>query len=80
MIIIKCAKCNGKIFKYIKIGKCRLLHCWKDRIAEDLSVHNGNNIECNCGVIIGIDKGKESDILSGINSNSAISTAKPNQQ
>ena len=59
MIIIKCAKCNGKIFKYVKIGKGRLLHCWKDRIAEDLSVHNGNNIECNCGVIIGIDKGKE---------------------
>lgn len=58
MIIVKCAKCKGKIFRYLKIGKGRLWHCWKDRIIEDYSVRDGNQIKCQCGNVIGIDDKK----------------------
>lgn len=58
MLTIKCAKCKTKIFRYFKIGKGRLLHCWKNRIVKDYSVHNGKRIECQCGNVIGVDKGK----------------------
>ncbi len=56
-MIIKCSKCNKKIFKYIKIGKGRLLHCWKDRIVENSSKVDKKNIRCSCGNLIGIDEG-----------------------
>ena len=58
MLIIKCAKCKRKIFKYVKIGKGKLWHCWKDRIIEDFSVHEGKNIKCTCGNQVGIDEKK----------------------
>ena len=57
MIIIKCAKCKNKVFRYIKVGKGRLLHCWKERIAEDYSLRDGNEVKCQCGNLIGIDEG-----------------------
>jgi hypothetical protein len=55
MIIIKCSRCNKKIFKYIKIGKGRLLRCYKDRIFEDFSVNDKTDVKCECGNLIGID-------------------------
>lgn len=58
MIVIKCARCKGKIFKYVKVGKGRLLHCWKGRIVEDYSVRDGSEIKCQCGNLIGIDEGR----------------------
>jgi len=58
MIIIKCAKCRREIFKYHKVGKGKLWHCWKGRIIEDYSVKKGNKIFCQCGNLIGIDQGK----------------------
>ena len=58
MIIIKCAKCGKKIFKYVKIGKGHLWHCWKARIVEDFSIHEGAEIKCTCGNVIGYDVGK----------------------
>ena len=58
MLNIKCARCKQKIFRYVKIGKGKLWHCWKDRIIEDYSIHDSNYIKCNCGNIIGIDEGK----------------------
>jgi hypothetical protein len=58
MLIIKCAKCRRKVFKYVKIGKGKVWHCWKDRIIEDLSIHEGKNIKCNCGNLVGIDEEK----------------------
>ena len=56
MLIIRCAKCRARIFKYRKIGKGRLLHCWKDRILEDHSIRTGEEIRCECGNLIGIDE------------------------
>jgi hypothetical protein len=58
MMIIKCSKCKQKIFKYVKIGKGKLWHCWKDRIIEDQSIHEGKNIKCKCGNFIGKDEEK----------------------
>lgn len=55
MITIKCARCKRKIFRYIKIGEGRLLHCWKARIVEDYSVHDGKKVKCQCGNLIGIE-------------------------
>ena len=58
MIIVKCAKCEGKIFKYQKIGKGRLWHCWKDRIIKDYSIRDGNEVKCQCGNLVGIEENK----------------------
>ncbi|MBI9071222.1 MAG: hypothetical protein JEY94_06470 [Melioribacteraceae bacterium] len=53
MLIIKCAKCNSKIFKYEKAGKGRVLNCWFDRIKKDYSVTEDENKKCKCGSVIG---------------------------
>jgi DNA-directed RNA polymerase subunit RPC12/RpoP len=53
MLTIKCARCKRKIFKYEKIGKGKVLRCYKDKIKEDHSIHDGNLIKCSCGNIIG---------------------------
>jgi hypothetical protein len=58
MLTIRCAKCRAKIFKYRKIGKGRLLHCWKDRIVEDHSIRSGAEVRCRCGSLVGIDEQK----------------------
>jgi hypothetical protein len=58
MLNIICARCKRKIFRYVKLGKGKLCHCWKDRIVEYLSIKNGTNITCKCGNIIGIDEDK----------------------
>jgi len=58
MLTIKCARCNQKIFRYVKIGKGKLWHCWKGRIVEDFSIHSGKNVFCKCGNLIGVDEGK----------------------
>lgn len=58
MLTVRCNKCKRRIFGYLKYGKGRLLHCWKDRIVRDYSVHEGDDIKCECGNLIGVDEGK----------------------
>ena len=58
MLTIKCVKCQKKLFRYVKFGKGKLIHCWKKRIIENYSIIDGNKIMCECGTIIGIDEGK----------------------
>jgi len=58
MLTIKCARCNQKIFRYVKIGNGKLWHYWKGRIVEDLSIHDGKSVSCKCGNLIGVDEGK----------------------
>lgn len=65
MIRIRCSECNEKIFRYVKIGKGKLLHCWKDRIAKDYSVKDGKKVKCQCGNIVGVDEGKWIKMYSG---------------
>jgi hypothetical protein len=58
MITIRCARCQQKVFRYQKLGKGRLWHCWKARIVGDYSVREGNEVKCSCGNVIGTDQGK----------------------
>jgi len=58
MITIRCARCKRKIFRYVKIGRGKIWHCWKDRVVEDFSIHSGKDIKCPCGNLIGVDDGK----------------------
>ena len=58
MFVVKCAKCKTKLLKYRKIGKGKLLRCWKDRIEKDYTSKKNSFMVCpNCGEIIGIDEG-----------------------
>lgn len=54
---IRCAKCNSKVFKYLKVGKGRVLQCWKSRIQENYTNQKGTSVTCLCGNVIGIDTG-----------------------
>jgi DNA-directed RNA polymerase subunit RPC12/RpoP len=58
VLVIRCAKCRAKLFRYKKIGDGRVLHCWKDRILEDHSKRSGDEVRCPCGSLIGIDEKK----------------------
>lgn len=58
MIIIKCAKCKSKIFKYRKVGEGRVLRCYKDRIVKYYPIRDKGKIQCLCGQLIGVDEGK----------------------
>jgi hypothetical protein len=58
MLTIKCARCKGKLSRYLKLGKGRVLRCYKSRIKNDRSVRNGRQVLCQCGNLIGIDEQK----------------------
>lgn len=58
MLTIKCASCKTKIWKYDKIGKGKVLRCHKSKITRKYNfLLEGNKVTCECGNIIGIDKG-----------------------
>ena len=58
MLIIRCAACKKKLWRYDKIGQGEVLRCHKDRITKMLNSQiNGHKIQCPCGKDIGIDKG-----------------------
>lgn len=59
MLIVKCAACKLKLWRYDKIGKGEVLRCHKARIDKIYNAPqvNGDKIECQCGKAIGIDKG-----------------------
>ncbi len=58
IIIIRCNRCKQKIYRYQKIGRGHILRCYKKRILEDHSVHEGKIVKCSCGNKIGVDKGR----------------------
>ncbi len=57
MLVIRCAACRRKLWRYQKIGKGALLRCHKARIDRvwHLEVVDGKAV-CACGQVIGIDK------------------------
>ncbi|HSQ85051.1 MAG TPA: hypothetical protein VLM43_10025 [Desulfobacterales bacterium] len=58
MLILKCAACKKKLWRYDKIGPGEVLRCHKDRIIKMYASNRENNkIKCLCGKDIGIDKG-----------------------
>jgi hypothetical protein len=58
MIIIKCTRCKRKILKYKKIGRGRVIRCYKDRIMKIYPIQDQQNLQCSCGEYIGVDEGK----------------------
>jgi len=59
MLLIKCATCKRKLWKYEKFGRGEVLRCYKSRIDREFEfIQEGNKILCLCGKEIGIDKGK----------------------
>ncbi len=58
MLLIKCAGCKSKLFKYEKIGKGQVLVCHKSRIGKIFCLEtSGDKVLCKCGVEVAIDKG-----------------------
>ena len=57
MLIIKCAGCKRKLFRYDKIGKGAVLRCYFKRISKyyDLQISD-ETVSCPCGKIIGHKK------------------------
>ncbi len=58
MLVLRCAACKRKLWKYDKIGQGEVLRCHKDRIKKHYFwQQDGHKIKCLCGKDIGIDKG-----------------------
>lgn len=58
MLIIRCAACRSKLWRYDKIGQGKVLRCHKDRIKKIFNYQlEGHKIQCPCGKDIGIEKG-----------------------
>ena len=59
MLVLRCAACRKKLWRYEKIGKGEVLRCHKARIDRDYDncLTDGYKVRCACGNNIGIDKG-----------------------
>lgn len=58
MLVLRCASCGRKLWRYDKIGPGELLRCHKDRIDRFYqAVEKNGRILCSCGRSVGIDKG-----------------------
>ena len=59
MLIIRCAACRKKLWRYDKIGKGEVLRCHKSRISRDYGNcgPDGGRWVCSCGKEIGVDRG-----------------------
>ena len=59
MLVIKCAACKRKLWKYDKIGPGEVLRCHKDRITRMyVAEEEEDRIKCLCGKHVGIDTGQ----------------------
>jgi hypothetical protein len=58
VLLIKCAGCRRKLWKYEKIGAGEVLRCHKKRIDKIYGcAQEEDRVRCRCGKPIGIDKG-----------------------
>ncbi len=58
MLVIRCAACRKKLWRYDKIGPGEVLRCHKKRMGKVYTmVVDGNRVLCSCGKVVGIDKG-----------------------
>lgn len=59
MLVLRCAACRSKLWKYDRIGRGGVLRCHKARIDKDYGNCSTDEykIRCACGKEIGIDKG-----------------------
>jgi hypothetical protein len=58
VLVIRCAACKNKLWRYDKVGPGAVLRCHKKRIVKKFSFTvQDMKIQCCCGKDIGIDKG-----------------------
>ena len=61
MLVVKCARCRKKLWKYFKIGSGEVLRCHKERIKKEFmsidAMRKEHKLVCKCGNIIALDKG-----------------------
>ena len=78
MLIVRCAACKKKLWKYKKIGPGEVLRCHKARITKDFSTIEvkGHKIYCQCGKEIGIDKGTNYKMIAKAFTSSGTKTHK----
>ena len=58
MLVLRCAACRRKLWRYLKRGKGEVLRCHKDRIDRMYeAVEREGRIGCVCGRDVGIDRG-----------------------
>jgi hypothetical protein len=60
MLLIRCAACRRKLWKYDKVGPGEVLRCHKSRIFKEYGncLRRGEKWSCICGKDIGADKGR----------------------
>ncbi len=65
VLVLRCAACRKKLWKYDKIGQGEVLRCHKERIEKFFyRPTNGEKIQCGCGKDIGINKGSYIKMIS----------------
>ncbi|WP_320171829.1 hypothetical protein [Maridesulfovibrio sp.] len=58
MLILKCAACRRKLWKYYKIGQGEVHRCHKSRIKKIWNAQERDGkVYCPCGKSFGIDRG-----------------------
>lgn len=77
MLLIRCAGCKRKLWKYEKIGKGEVLRCYKKRITRVYHLENDDSkIVCACGKEIGNDKDDHIGMIAGAFTYSGTKRAK----
>lgn len=66
MLLIRCAGCKRKLWKYEKIGKGEVLRCYKNRMIRTYQMEiSKTKVVCACGKEIGNDKGDYIGMING---------------
>lgn len=66
MLIVRCAACRRKLFRYRKIGKGEVLRCHKERITRLFEAEERDGrLWCPCGRAVGVDMGTRWNMLGG---------------
>ncbi len=64
MLLIRCAQCKRKLFKYYKIGPGEVHRCHKKRMRRTYEVERTEDgLACPCGNRIGLDKGSHYSMI-----------------
>lgn len=63
VMVIRCPRCHKRVFRYLKVGKGRVIRCYKDRIKEDRAVRKDGGVSCVCGARLGRDEGDHIKML-----------------
>ena len=56
VMVVRCPECKKKAFKYLKVGRGKVIRCYKDRIRDDRTTHKQKAIYCPCGHRLALDR------------------------